>query len=331
MLRIMLPCYLVKEQLEAKLALLRQVTEGRYLEWLPTEDQKYAVGLEIGTDMPCFIEPTFFDRSKRLLDAVGLPKELYLSFHGPHEMRAPNHPFNFFNGKDGFENLIRAVNFANLIGAELVNVHAHQGLHGRQLTAINRDGLTNLKQLHLRTVRDTLAKLRDKTGTTPIVCVENVPHNFHGDQHMDPLMCLYELAFVDPADFTEIISPTQNIFACIDVCHLAQVYDSSELLDKIKPLGADVRHVHFSDVSGVWHPYISICHEGRIPGTGRIGKRVSRELLAHFMALAEQVDVNLVLEINDSDWVDIKETKQGLEELLTMLWSVRMDQRILSL
>jgi len=325
MLRIMLPCYLFKEQLESKLALLRQIAESQILNRLP---QKCAIGMEIGTDMSSFLEPTFFARSKQLLDAADMPKDLYLSLHGPQFMVAPNHPFNFFNGKTGFEHLIRAINFADLIGADLVNIHAHQGLSSQQLNAINQDGRTNLRRTHLRNVRDALAKLRDKTGLTPILCIENVPYNFHGDQQLDPKMGLYELAFVDPADYHEVISPKTNTFACIDVCHLAQVYDSSELLEKIKPLGTGVRHVHLSDVEGSWFPYVSVCREGRIPGTGRIGKRVFQELLRHILALSEQVDINLVLEINDSDWVAIKETKQGMEVLLDMLRHIGMEQRI---
>jgi len=325
MLRIMLPCYLVKEQLEAKLALLRQLANGQIPCHLAGEKQKFAIGLEIGTSMDSFLQPDFFDNGQRLLAEADLPKDLFLSFHGPQFMETPCHPTNFFCSGKGFQNFVRAIDFAKAIGAGMVNIHAHQGMNHEQIKNLRPEELEKIKQTDLLLACNTLTRLRKEVGSTPTVCVENVPYNYHGDRYPNPTHGLYDLAFVDPADFTKIISPEKNIFACIDVCHLAQVYDSSELLDKIVPLGTGVRHVHLSDVAGAWHPYISICQEGRIPGTGRIGKRVFRELLQHFVALSMQADVNLVLEINDSDFVAIKETTTALEELMTIFWNIRQD------
>ena len=322
MLRIMLPCYLVKEQLAAKLALLRQLADGEITSFLAGEKQKFAIGLEIGTNMESFLQPDFFDKGRRLLAEADLPKDLFLSFHGPQFMEETCHSSNFFCGQQGFKNLLRTIDFARLIEADLVNVHAHQSLQNHQINALNQKELMNLKHIHLRTVRDTLTKLRYEVGLTPIICIENVPHNYHNDRYVDPAFGLYELAFVDPADYAAIISPQKNIFACIDVCHLAQVYDSSELLDKIVPLGTGVRHVHLSDLKGAWHPFISTCQEGRIPGTGRIGETVFFDLLCHFLWLSQQVDINLVLEINDSDFVAIKETTQALNVLLDNIASI---------
>ena len=322
MLRIMLPCYLVKEQLEAKLALLRQLATGQIPCHLAGEKQKFAIGLEIGTSMQSFLQPDFFDNGRRLLAEADLPKDLFLSFHGPQSMEKTFHSSNLFCGQQGFGNLLRTIDFATSIGADLVNIHAHQSLQNHQMNELNQKELMNLKHIHLRTVRDTLTKLRYEIGLTPIICIENVPHNYHNDRYVDPAFGLYELAFVDPTDYAEIISPEKNIFACIDVCHLAQVYDSSELLDKIVPLGTGVRHVHLSDVKGAWHPFISTCQEGRIPGTGRIGETVFFDLLCHFLWLSQQVDINLVLEINDSDFVAIKETTQALNVLLDNIASI---------
>lgn len=178
--------------------------------------------------------------------------------------------------------------------------------------------LENFKKASIQKVKRDFQRLREITPS-PRICVENVPHCLAVDRVVDPEEAIYELCFVEPEDFLEIANPNKNIFATIDVCHLAQVYDSSQLLNQIQKLGRGLGHIHLSDLGGIWQPFINLVKENVIPGNGRIGEKAFKELLCYFLEYSEKQDLGIVLEINDKDSIRFEESKESFGKITDWL------------
>jgi sugar phosphate isomerase/epimerase len=144
------------------------------------------------------------------------------------------------------------------------------------------------------------------------------------DNQLDPQKAFYEICFVDLSDFEKIVCSANNIFATVDVCHLAQVFDSSQLLDQIQRLGKGLGHVHFSDVGSIWCPFISLVKEGVTLGDGRIGKRVCKELLHYFLEYSKKQDLAIVFELHDENFKELEESRESL--IRTMEWLETLKQ-----
>lgn len=310
MLRIMLPCWPFEDQLHAKTQLLRDLVGDRF-----------PIGLEIGMSMDLMLQPLFLEQAKRRIKAMDFEEDFFLGFHGPQALAVGTDlQQNFFVSEQGILNFGLAIDFARSIKAQLVNVHAQQPLDYATISKMSAEEVVRAKKQMLHNAEFVLRRLKQRKRSAPAICIENIPHNLRTDWQRSPEDALFELTFVDLADFKEIVDPAKGIFATIDICHLAQVYDSSELLDQIWKIPSDaIRHIHFSDVGGSWHPFISLASEGVIPGQGRIGGRVMRELLGYFVHLSRKQDINLMIEVNDENLVEIAESRESLKIVLGWL------------
>jgi len=309
----MLPCPgSDREQLEAKIDLLEECVGS-----------KYPKGLEIGLEMEDL------DNLKVLSDIENnlsiLPNHMTTSLHGPIKLER-GFQDNFFQSQQGFESLVKTIQFARDIKAEPVNIHAHSYVSYQKLKILKRDGgIEAYRRKAIANVKLGLHRLKELFSPSPKICIENVPWCLTVDRVDDPQEALYELICVELSDFLEIVNPAQNIFATVDIDHLAQWRDSSQLLDDIKKLGRGLGHVHFSDVGDIWQPFISRVKEGIIPGDGRIGERVSKELLEYFVTFAERQELGIVLEVEEEDFSTPKNSRESLER--TMKWLKELEGR----
>lgn len=306
-LRLVLPCDASDDkQLKAKTQLLKQY-----------QKKGFSIGLEILLEMDYLFNRDILERI--ITNVEGLPKSMVLSVHGPIELKKGSHR-NFFQSEEGFSNLIKTVQFALLINAESINIHAHRFLSYEALKKAREDQkIPALKRESILKVKADLIRLRERVSFLPKIYVENVPYCLTVDNILNPEEALYELCFVDPQDFLKIIDPDKNIFATIDVDHLAQVYDSSQLLSKIQKIGRGLGQIHFSDVGTLWQPFISLVEEGLIPGDGRIGERIFRELLGYFIDYSRTQELNIVIEVHDRDYTELKESKIALRKVARWL------------
>jgi len=306
MLKLMLPCLASdRKQLEAKIDLLKEYVGS-----------KYPTGVEIGLRMGDLDDPTVFSTIRDNLSI--LPSDMVVTIHGAINYKK-GFKDNFFQSQKGFENLLKTLRFAREINIELVNIHASAFVSCKRLRILKRDGdINDYRRKALAKVKLDLHKLRELLGLSPIICIENVPSALTVDRIVDPEQAIYELIFVDLLDFLKVINPEKNIFATVDIDHLAQVYDSSQLLSKIQSLGRGLGHVHLSDLRN-WQPFISTIEEGLIPGEGRIGERVFKELLEYFVTFAEKQDLGIVLEIEEEDFTKPKNSRVGLKRVVQWL------------
>jgi len=311
-MRLMTPCSLNdKRQIKSKIALLKK--------YVRTE---YPFGLEARVSMNDFSNPSVFESG--ISELKKLPKSVFLSLHGPIELKKGSKK-NFFASEQGFQNLVKTVELANAIGAELINIHAHLFLSFDEAKTTNRNDLVKIKKASMAKVKKDLERLIREVHPPQKICIENVPYCLTADTVLDPREMLYEFCFVDPYDFREIVAPEKNIFATIDVCHLAQVYDSSQLLEKTKKLGRGLGHIHLSDTVNIWQPFISLVEEGVIPGKGRIGERVFKELLGYFLKYSEKHDLSILIEVHDKDFTKLAESKESFK--IVMRWLEELKRR----
>ena len=301
---IMVPCYPVKKQIEAKVFLLREI-----------ELTGNRVGMEFLLKMDDLDNPSLLKEFERNIKI--LPKDIELSLHAPFDIREGSKR-NFFVSDKGYENLRKTMQFAKNINAKLVNIHAHLFLTYQEIKEMGTEDISDFKKDSIQKTKEGLTRIRREKAFSDIdICVENVPYCLTTDRFLDPRKALYELCFVEPRDFLEIASEENSIFATIDVCHLAEVYDSSELLAEMREIGKSIKHIHFSDLASIWQPFICLVKEGEVLGEGRIGERILKEILSYL--LAELPEVSLVLEIDDKDFIKLEESRRSSKILLKWL------------
>ena len=311
MLRLITPCRpCKKEQLEASLDLL-----GVYV------GDRYSVGIEIVGPWNDYFDPKIIEQTKKNLQ--GLPKSVFLSLHAPFDIKKGSKR-NFFSSEQGFQNFLKVVKLADEIGANLVNFHSSLLLSYKDLKKMQKAGDENVKIYKTRSIMKVKRALEDVqfiagNGASRKLCLENVYYVLSGDSILNPEKMIYETTFVEPEDFLRVINPAANIFATIDVCHLSMVYDSSQLLAKIKKLGKGLGHIHLSDSGGIWQPFVSPAKEGAVLGEGRIGEKVFKELLCYFLEYSKKQDLGLVLEINDKEFVRRENLRESFKRLINWL------------
>ena len=306
-IRLMSPCRVSDErQLKAKIEALRGLV-----------GDEYSIGLEIRIEMDDIYNPLVLEKAKANLEKLQEP--IFLSLHGPFEIKKGSKR-NFFSSEQGFENLLKTVQFAEEIEIDLINIHAHSFASYNELGKIvQNDELESFKKASIQRAKRGLQRLRQTISSKIKVCVENMPYCLTADTVFDPREVIYELCFVDPNDFLQIVEPENNIFATIDVCHLAQVYDSSQLLSQIQKLGKGLGHIHLSDLGNIWQPFISLVKEGVIPGDGRIGERFFKEILEYLLKFSEKQDLGVVLEIDDEDLTKLEESRESFTRAIKWL------------
>lgn len=293
-----------KTQLEVKIRLLKECVGN-----------EHPVGLEIGLGMDDLNNPSMLKKIKANLEE--LPDSVYLSLHGPYDFKKGSKR-NFFQSEEGFANLLKTTQLADEIKAELINIHANRFISYMELKKKQSD-LISFKEASIQGIKRDLQRLIKEAKPSQKICIENMPYFIGVDRVIDPEEAFYELCFVDPEDFLEIANPKKNIFATIDICHLAQVYDSSQLLSQIQKLGRGLGHIHLSDLGNIWQPFINLTEEGVIPGNGRIGEKVFKELLRYFLEFSEKQDLSIVLEINDKDLTKLEESKESFGKITDWL------------
>jgi len=312
-LRLMVPCRVSDErQLEAKIRVLRELVRD-----------EYPIGLEIRTEMDDIYNPLILEKTKVNLEK--LQESVFLSLHGPFELKRGSKR-NFFSSEEGFENLVKTIKFAEEIEADLINIHAHLFVSYDELRKMEQNNkIESFKRVSIQKVKRDLQKLRQTISPEIKICVENMPYCLTSDTVLDPQEIIYELCFVDPEDFLQIVEPENNIFTTIDVCHLAQVYDSSRLFYQIQRLGRGLGHIHLSDLGNIWQPFIGLAKEGVIPGNGRIGERVFKEILGYLLEFSEKQDLGIVLEIDDKDFIKLEESKKSFKRVMGWLKELKRE------
>lgn len=302
MLRLVGPCKPHKRnEFKAKLDLLQEYF-----------GDKYGIGIEVFGHWDDCLDPVLAEATKKNLNDL-LPKSAVVSLHAPFPDK--RHPgMGFFGSSDEFANLIKVLDFADELEADLINMHTSLFLSYQKLKELYENGMVeSYKESLVLRVKKALERLQTEMPERKLhkICVENVIYNFEHNSTLNPAEMNYEIDFVDPADFLKIIDPKKRIYATIDVCHLACAYDSSQLLEKIKMLGNGLGHVHFSDVQQMWVPFVQLGKEGGVPGTGKIGERVGKELFAYFLEISKKRDLSIVFEIYDDDYSKLDESRKS--------------------
>lgn len=313
MLRLMLPCRgSDKRELERRVQLLEECV-----------GDEYPVGLEIWIHgMDEFYNPLILRKIKANLKEI--TGRMFLSIHGPIEIEKGSKR-NFFQSEKDLKNLLKLIQLADEIGASLINIHVHSFLSYDELKErARKKDLESFKRTSIQRIKRDIQRLREVTSSQKI-CLENVAYSSTAGSVLDPQETIYELCFVEPKNILEIIDPEKNVFATIDICHLAQVYDSSQLLNQIQKLGRGLGHIHLSDLGNVWRPYISLAEEGVIPGNGRIGEKVFKELLGYLLGYTKTQDLGIVLEIKDESFIKPEESRESLKRVVRWLKELKRD------
>ncbi|MBI2450075.1 MAG: TIM barrel protein [Candidatus Nealsonbacteria bacterium] len=310
MLALQVPCRVTDgEQLRAKLGLLEDY-----------KDTGYQFGIEIVGPWNDFFSLKNVKVIQKSLRS--LPESLYLSLHAPYDARV-NWKRNFFSSDKGFTNLLHVFYLADFFGVHLVNLHASLFCTNDELRKISAAGNLEIRKRELiERVGAVLAEAHSRYPQQKI-CLENMPYCWDHDLAPDPNDMIYETCFVDLKDFLSVVNPGNNIFATVDTCHLAAVYDSSQLLGEIKQLGGGLQHVHFTDIKRVWQPFVSLAEEGVVPGEGRIGEKIFKELLRYFSEFSLGQDLSIVLEINDKNLIELTNLKTSLKKTVGWLDELR--------
>ncbi|MFH1049238.1 MAG: sugar phosphate isomerase/epimerase [Patescibacteria group bacterium] len=305
MLKILLSCDASnRNHLDLKYKLLKECVQG-----------EYPIGIEIFEYWNRAFDPQLIKSIKNNL--ADLLEDIDLSFHAPFTNRIGNWKQNYFSSKEGFNNLIKAFDAAESLGANTVNLHT-SFLHSYdELKKINEGNLEEYRQGLINNVADTLDIIRDSYSQK--ICIESMPYDWAQETARDPAEMIYDICFVEIKDFLKVVNPRKNIFATIDTAHSASFYDSSEMLQEIKRLEGGLGHAHLSDLGGIWKPFISLSREGLIPGNGRIGERVFRELLGYFFRFSEKQDLGIVIETRDASYLELRETRESLNRIMKWL------------
>lgn len=307
-MKIMVPVLAKGEkQIAVKLQILRELAGQR------------EIGLEFMGSWDDFFDPATVE--KIVANAAGLPEDVYLSLHAPFDARKENWGKNFFSSAAGLENFRQIMRLAEKIKARTVTTHV-SGFHSFvEMKALQSGDGGKLRQARgdlIRHVQRTLVLIRTEFPAID-VCVENVPYVWSMDTFLNPEAAVYEIAFAEPEDFLQITDKEARIFANIDVCHLAAVLDSSQIVSALRGLSSRLAYVHLSDLAGLWQPFIGVACEGAIPGQGRIGLRVFRESVQYLSYLSRTVDLKMVVEVHDYDHYDPQETRQALLKVIAWL------------
>ncbi len=301
----MLPCRPSdKSQLEAKIDWLRKEVPYQYL-----------IGLEVGMTMDELFDPNALEKIKTNLEEVA--ESVFLTLHGAIELEIGSNR-NFFQSETGFQGLVRTFQFAKEIGANLVTIHAHKFLTYAELKkASEANKLEEIKITSLQKVREYIQRLNKEVQLGQKICIENVPYCLLTDWNLNPEESLFELIFVDPKDIEKLAD--LGVSMTIDTDHLAQVYDSSQLLPIIQKLGTKLAHVHASDVGETYNPFINLASEGTTIGKGRIGEKGFKELLGYFLKFSEKKYLGIVIEVRDIDHIKSPNSIESLRRVIRIL------------
>jgi len=275
---------------------------------------KYPIGIESFGYWSDYFDPFLFSVAKKNVEEL-MPKSIALSLHAPFPAK-PHSIQDFFAFQQGFSSLKKMLDLADELGAELINFHASPLLTYDELRELSEHKkIVAHKEKAIRLVKSRFERVQSLPcrKIPKKICIENVLYTCGHDKELDPAKMIYTIDFVDPMEIMEVNNPAKNIYTTIDVCHLVCAYDSSQLLEKIKLLGKGLGHVHFSDAGQVWTPFMNLGIEGAIPGQGRIGEKVGKELLAYFLEFSKEQDLSIVFEIKDKDYVRLEETKKSFE------------------
>jgi len=293
-----------REELKSKIRLLQEFF-----------GDKYPIGIESFGYWNDYFDPFLFSIAKKNVEEL-MPKSMALSIHAPFSVK-PHSIHDFFAFPQGFSSLKKLLDFSDELGADLINFHVSPLVTYGELKDLSEyKRVQDHKEKTIRSVRSRLERAQALPCRKVLkkICVENVLYTFSHDRELDPEKMVYTIIdFSDPRDLMQVINPARNIYATIDVCHLACVCDSSQLLKKIKLLGNGLGHVHFSDAGQVWKPFMSLGAEGLIPGQGRIGEKVGKELLAYFLEISREQDLSIVFEIKDNDYLKLEESREGFK------------------
>ncbi len=287
----------------------------------------FPVGLELFTLIGDLGSPTIIKKSVQIIHQ--LPTDVFISLHPPVDW-IPDSPRNFFCSPDpetGYAYLCRSLDWADGLGAGLVNIHAHHLLTFDQIAALYAESrFGTFRESHYRRVSESLARLHSERMVNQRIAIENTPFCLVPPGCLDPRAIGFDLCFVSLADLAQVTDPARNIVATVDTCHLAQVYDSSQLLTEIDQIRHLVGHIHFSDVQRIWLPFTSSVTEGVCPGDGRIGAAVSRQLLGYFLLLSSDRDLSLVIETHDEDYINPLNTEKSVKRVLKWLQELQKDE-----
>lgn len=312
MLKLFLPCSVSREkQIISKVKILEQY-----------EKRGFRVGIEVFSADDLF-DPAVVKKCEANLEKW-LPPTFDLSLHAPFFFKDQKvWKNNYFSSKQGLEKLIYIFSLADRLGAKFITIHASMFYSYSELRMLSGNEMIRRKKEHIARIKHDLILARIHYPHIKI-CIENMPFPWGEDRWLNPEENIYDPCFVDLADFQEIVDPAQNIFIALDTSHLAANLDSSQMLKEIKKIGPMIGHVQFSDLSGHWKPFFSLADEGVIPGDGRIGERVCRELLTYFLKIAEkQHDLGIELEVSNQDYEDPEECEVALKRIVSWIEDIR--------
>lgn len=279
---------------------------------------KYPICIETFGPWDDYFNSTIRDQAiKNLKDLMPKNEFSKISVHAPFASSEADSYRDFFMGpnflrEDRFRTII---DFAQDLNASVINFHASSILSydecqilyvGNSLEQFRRKEIAWKK----RVFNSISSILR---GFPYKICVENLTNVMNSDKALDPVKALYAVDCVDLSDLAEIADPDNDIYATVDVCHLACSRDSSKLLDEIKSLGDKLGHIHFSDLGRIWTPFLTISKEGEIPGRGFIGERVGKELFAYFLEFSRTRDLIINLEIANKDFLRLDESRESFK------------------
>ncbi len=158
--------------------------------------------------------------------------------------------------------LMAYINLAKKLGS--VYVHTHGGIGYRGLkTPVDKPEV-------LDKARATLLEGLKASGGIPIG-IENIPSPSCHDLEINPEKVWSD--YVEGIDDCMQVVGDTPLKITFDTCHYGASRDGYiDLIEPVERIRKQLHHLHVSDTSGYWKPYVSKGGEGSIPGEGRIGK-----------------------------------------------------------
>jgi sugar phosphate isomerase/epimerase len=260
----------------------------------------------------------YFDQQKLSQMAVNadLARQLGIEVIGIHApvtrdsyVKAPTNLSRFDLDLKPLRNLMR---LASQIRAGFVNFHVEACMKKKQLRKITK---FKRKLMELNILRN----LRELHKEDPFVQIllENMPYPIMGDAEelnvsggmiFDPFFhSLWELR-----NFC-----LDSLFdATFDTCHWGArpwVNHGEGIIRAFRKIQKHTRHIHLSDVRGIWVEDALTFTEGIVPGEGRMGDNLAR-FVRHLHSL-EQL-FTLTLEVSDSNFKRLEESRRGMKWLM---------------
>ncbi len=282
---------------------------------------KYQIGLEvIGKHKHFYGQESTEALEKIKKNITSVAKGSYIVVHGFSGLPVYTEGVADMRTDVGRELLETYLRLGESIGAAYVHVHTAAGYRGTEKSVSEkRAEAEKVKQNMFLAVRNTDSKIP--------VGIENLPTPSTGDLILEP-----DKIFRDCVETLEecckVVKDTEFKIT-LDTCHYAagkagdiNLKNAITEIDTHTDMFSNryLRHLHISDVSGVWIPNQELWKEGVIPGEGRIEKVAFKEFFDYVKH--NFPDIGICVEVANTNFKNPAETEESLDRVLYWLEGV---------